>query len=143
MTTQPKALALADDLEALFGLGLKPTQRGAALLRRQHAEIERLTTLVADIHLLGIKQLKSQRDEIERLTAALCAATNPPFTGKADTWQAACGKARSERDEARAQIERMVAVNAGLLKALRTIQWSNDSEWQADCAKEAISKVAG
>lgn len=49
--------------------------------------------------------------KVERLTKDLYAATNPPFTGKIDTWQAACGKARRERDDALAEVERLRALS--------------------------------
>ena len=54
-------------------------------------------------------ELRTLRAQVERLTRELYQATNPPFIGKTDSWQAACGKARTERDEARTQVESLQA----------------------------------
>lgn len=52
------------------------------------------------------EDLKQRIAELER---KLYAATNPPFTGRLDTWQAAAGIARRERDELQAEVERLRA----------------------------------
>lgn len=38
---------------------------------------------------------------------------------------------------------RLIAAAPDLLEALEQIAWSNDSKWQADCARAAIKKATG
>lgn len=40
------------------------------------------------------------------------------------------------------ELEQASAVNQGLLNALKEIEWSNDSKWQADRARAAIAAAA-
>jgi len=44
--------------------------------------------------------------------------------------------ARDERD-------RLAALNAQMLDALRAISWSYDTEWQANCARVAMEAAGG
>lgn len=51
MTTQPKALELARDLDELFGYGFKATSRAATELRRLHAVNAELLKAVKACHM--------------------------------------------------------------------------------------------
>jgi len=55
-----------------------------------------------------LAQITADRDDLQR---KLYRATNPPFEGKVDTWQAACGIARREYEELKLENE----ANKGLL----------------------------
>ena len=114
MSEQPEAIRLA----AVCDLG-HPLEDDVALigpeLLRLHAvesgakvELMRRDNLIDSLNGL----CESYRTQVESLTRELYQATNPPFTGKTDSWQAACGKARTERDEARAQVESLQAASA-------------------------------
>ena len=105
MTTQPKALALAEDAKNLAGWLDRRNYAGPAIdVLGYAAELERLQS-----------QLNEAQSEAKML--------------------------HDETNAIHAEIKLLEAVNAGLLEALRMIQWSNDSKWQADCAKEAIGKA--
>ena len=82
MTTQPKALALelADEIEQSGNFPAYPVARyreAAAELRRQHAEIERLTAELASKHfefkehLKTLGQVRRERDEALAVNAGL------------------------------------------------------------------------
>jgi hypothetical protein len=46
-------------------------------------------------------------------------------------------------DEVRKADLDLIAAAPDLLEALEQIAWSNDSKWQADCARAAIKKATG
>jgi hypothetical protein len=66
MTQQTEALRLADELEGRFPISGK---EAAAELRRQHAEIERLTKFCDDLicELSGLRMAASMQKRIDEL----------------------------------------------------------------------------
>ena len=118
MTTQPKAIALADRLLGDGGVGhCYPFHASADELRRQHAEIERLTSFLNNAN---AKTEEFERkwylccDEIERLEAV-----NAELE-KSVKLQAGVMK------KALAELEEMMGVKAELLEALKCLLDQDD-----------------
>lgn len=98
MSEQPEALRLADDLDAFAdfsGGGRMDKQAAAALLRRQHAEIERLRDELRQ------SIIDHARAEIEALRAE-CRV----LVRQNGDWQEKFDALRAERDALRADAER-------------------------------------
>jgi hypothetical protein len=90
-------------------------------------------------HQLSLGTVKDQKQFADGLIAPAIRemerGTNPPFDGRFDTWQAACGKARRERDELGKQLAERDAV---LRQALEVLDNAPDG-YLTDYSEEKIA----
>ena len=98
-------------------------------------------------HQLSLGVVKDQKRFADGLIAPIIREmerqTNPAFDVRFDTWQAACGKARRERDEL---AEKLVARDVLLRQALEALEHVKpmvDCYWGGTSHDEAIAAIKG
>jgi hypothetical protein len=69
-------------------------------------QLDRIDYAAVSQDTVAIKQLTAELRTLEKaLREELYRAQNPPFTGRSDSWQAACGKARGETEALREELD--------------------------------------
>ncbi len=139
------------DDEALFVTTLTPTEDDGTILCRirntvsgrplndfDYANADHIATANPATVLEMVIMIRERDAQVAQLQEQLERSKSPTFDGRFGTWQAACGKARRERDEL---AEKLVARDAVLKQALEALE-ASDSVFYPQ-TKQAIAAIKG